>query len=53
MKVATKLASFGVALVATFAIAFGVGQAVGPVGEDSPTPASTTTTVDPNHGGHS
>ena len=54
MNVAAKLASFGAALVVTFAIAFGVGRAVGPVGDDGPTPSSTTTTtIDPNHGGHS
>lgn len=57
MGVVAKLASFAVALVATFALAFGVGRAVGPVGDDAkaPTPVATTsTTMDGNMdmGGH-
>ena len=52
MNVPTKLAGFAVILLATFGAAFGVGRAVGPVGND-PTPGSTVTTTNPTHGGHS
>ncbi len=54
MTVPTKLAGFAVILLATFGAAFGVGRAVGPVGDDpAPPPVTTTTTTEPDHGGHS
>jgi hypothetical protein len=52
--VPAKLAGFAVLLLATFGAAYGVGRAVGPVG-DAPTPAPAapvTTTMAPDHGGH-
>ncbi len=52
MGVPAKLAGFAVILLATFGAAFGIGRAVGPVGDD-PAPAGTTpTTVPMDHGGH-
>lgn len=50
MSVPLKLASFGVALVAAFALSYGVGAAVGPVGgssgkADATTPTGVTTTT--------
>ena len=39
MEVRIRLAAFGVALVAVFGAAFGLGRAVGPVGStDDPAP---------------
>ena len=59
MAVPLKLASFAVALVAAFALSYGVGAAVGPVGGSAsdPAPAATTTTapsggMDMDHGSH-
>jgi hypothetical protein len=43
MNTVTKVAAFGLALAATFALAVGVGNAVGPVGEE---PASHDTGTD-------
>jgi hypothetical protein len=54
MGVPAKLAGFAVLLLAAFGAAYGVGRAVGPVG-DAPTPAPgapVTTTMAPDHGGH-
>jgi hypothetical protein len=54
-----KLAGFAVVLVAAFGLAFGVGRAVGPVGDDaSPSPSAPPTTAvvattTSGHGGHS
>ncbi|WP_421121482.1 hypothetical protein ACE2AJ_09090 [Aquihabitans daechungensis] len=55
MSAPAKLAGFAVILLATFGAAFGIGRAVGPVGDDRPSaPATTTTTTTaPGHGGHS
>jgi len=55
MDVFAKLAGFAAILIVTFGAAFGVGRAVGPVGDDDPpAPATaTTTTTQPEHGGHS
>ena len=57
MGVTAKLAGFAVILIATFGAAFGVGRAIGPVGDDSsPVPVTDTTTTSttvPGHGGHS
>jgi hypothetical protein len=48
-----KLAGFAVIALAAFGAAFGVGRAVGPVGDDpAPAPSAATTTTDPDHGGH-
>ena len=52
MSTVARLAAFAVALLACFGAAFGVGRAVGPVGDGAPAPAATTTTL-PGHGGHS
>ena len=54
LNVPAKLAAFAVALVATFALSYGVGSAVGPIGNDpAPTsPVATTTTMAMDHGGH-
>jgi hypothetical protein len=54
VPVPAKLAGFAVLLLASFGAAFGVGRAVGPIGDDPmPAPAATTTTSVPQHGGHS
>ncbi|HWJ63771.1 MAG TPA: hypothetical protein VNS19_17485 [Acidimicrobiales bacterium] len=54
MNPAAKLAGFAVVLLASFGAAFGIGRAVGPIGDDPepPAPAVTTTTTMPGHGGH-
>jgi hypothetical protein len=53
VPVPAKLAGFAVVLLVTFGAAFGVGRAVGPAGDDpAPTPAATTSTTVPDHGGH-
>ena len=53
MNVPLKLAAFGAALVATFAISYGVGNAVGPVGDNPPAPSTaTTTSMVMNQGAH-
>ena len=57
MAVPLKLASFAAALVAAFALSYGVGQAVGPIGgSDAPASsapsATTTTTMAMDHGSH-
>ncbi len=36
MNVPTKLGAFAAALAVVFTIAFGVGRAVGPIGDDAP-----------------
>ena len=46
MRVPVVLALFAAGLLATFALSFGVGRAVGPV--DRPGPAVTSTTMDPS-----
>lgn len=54
MRVAATLAGFAVGLVAVFGAAFGIGRAVGPIGDDRPTPGSVSTTMpggmDMDHG---
>ena len=51
MAVPVRLAVFAVGLVAAFGAAFGIGRAVGPVGDDQPAPG-VTTTVPMEHGEH-
>ena len=56
MSIPVKLAGFALVLLATFGASFGIGRAVGPVGDDSapaPTRTATTTTMVKDHGGHS
>jgi hypothetical protein len=54
LPIPAKLAGFAVLLLATFGAAFGVGRAVGPVGDGADTIVTTTTTTTvPIHGGHS
>jgi hypothetical protein len=62
VNVPLKLAGFALVLVATFGAAFGIGRAVGPVGDTgqpapmptmSSTTSTTTSTMDAGHGGHS
>lgn len=52
MNAPTKLATFAVGLLLAFGAAFGVGRAVGPIGEsDDPAPSAPTEAVD-HDGGH-
>ncbi len=51
MGAPAKLAGFAVILVAAFGAAFGLGRAIGPVGDD-PAPAVPVTTTQAEHGGH-
>lgn len=58
MPVPVKLGGFAVILLAVFGAAFGIGRAVGPVGDEPSPPAVTTTThattpTTAGHGGHS
>jgi hypothetical protein len=54
--VGVRLVAFAVILLAAFGAAFGVGRAVGPIGDDRPAPdapaATTTTMPGMDHGGH-
>lgn len=56
MSTASRLSLFAAGLVVAFAAAFGVGRAVGPVGDDDPAPPTTTAPIeqvgDPDHGEH-
>ena len=51
MDAPAKVAAFAVGLVVAFGAAFGVGRAVGPLGEDRP-PAAVTDHGDMDMGGH-
>jgi hypothetical protein len=55
LAVPAKLAGFAVILIVAFGAAFGIGRAVGPVGDAAPAPAgiTTTTTTMSGHGAHS
>ncbi len=54
MKVTASLAAFAVGLLAVFGAAFGIGRAVGPIGDQEPAPGKVTTTMpggmDMDHG---
>lgn len=55
VNVPAKLAGFAVVLLATFGAAFGVGRAVGPIGDETdpaPMDMGTTTTAPGHDGGH-
>ena len=39
LPVIARLGLFGVGLVAAFGAAFGIGRAVGPIGDDDPAPS--------------
>lgn len=51
MGAPAKLAGFAVILLLAFGASFGLGRAVGPVGDD-PAPATPVTTTGTEHGGH-
>lgn len=51
MKARTKLAAFALVLMATFAAAFTVGAAIGPL-DDAPAADDTNDDVPLQHGGH-
>jgi hypothetical protein len=53
LAVPAKLAGFAVILLVAFGAAFGIGRAVGPVGDAAPAPTEITTTTMTGHGVHS
>jgi hypothetical protein len=52
MSVSARLATFAVVVVAAFGAAFGLGRAVGPIGEGDPMPVPADAPANDHGGGH-